>query len=154
MAFWNNLKTIRGERAMSIEDLADKLHIEPEEVERWETGETSPTLHQMIGISDALGTTMGMLLADETSLSDLNQYILSQYSEAYAEIGKIEFPEEEFERYQWLKGVKSGLAMVEGWILKNINTENPLHDILKDAKLKNIGDAGKAGQEEKCEQKK
>lgn len=53
--FARNLFSLRMERKLSVEDLATRLGVTPEQVCEWECARTSPTVEQMLRLSRVYG---------------------------------------------------------------------------------------------------
>lgn len=74
--FQENLKTLRRQRGLSQQALADRLHVVRQTISKWERGVSVPDAELLIRLAEELDTTVADLLgetiseqADETALS-------------------------------------------------------------------------------------
>ena len=54
MEFRENLFRLRRERGLNQEQLAEKIGVSRQAVSKWETGEASPDLPNLLALADAL----------------------------------------------------------------------------------------------------
>ena len=64
MKFHEKLQTLRTMKNLSQQELAEKIHVSPEDVARWEKGGESPDLRQMVLLSDCFDITFEQLNDD------------------------------------------------------------------------------------------
>lgn len=74
--FQENLKTLRRQRGLSQQALADRLHVVRQTISKWERGTSVPDAELLIRLAEELDTTVADLLgetisqpSDETALS-------------------------------------------------------------------------------------
>lgn len=74
--FQENLKTLRRQRGLSQQALADRLHVVRQTISKWERGVSVPDAELLIRLAEELDTTVADLLgetisqpSDETALS-------------------------------------------------------------------------------------
>lgn len=86
--FQENLKTLRRQRSLSQQALADRLHVVRQTISKWERGTSVPDAELLIRLAEELDTTVADLLgetisqpSDETALSQQ----LSQLNSILAE---------------------------------------------------------------------
>ena len=60
--FGNNLYTLRKNKGMTQQDIADKLGVTNKAVSKWETGEAFPETAQLVPLADMFGVTVDDLL--------------------------------------------------------------------------------------------
>ena len=60
--FGATLKKLRMQKGFSQEDIAEKLHVVRQTVSKWENGQSSPSVEQLIQLSIVLDVTIGELL--------------------------------------------------------------------------------------------
>ena len=61
MEFRENLFRLRRERGLNQEQLAEKIGVSRQAVSKWETGEASPDLPNLLALADALDVSLDML---------------------------------------------------------------------------------------------
>lgn len=71
--FGTDLKKLRMQRGMSQEDIAEKLYVVRQTVSKWENGQSSPSVEQLIQLSTVLDVTIGQLLERNDKVTS-NQY--------------------------------------------------------------------------------
>lgn len=62
--FNTNLKTIRKERGLSQEALAERLNVVHQTISKWENGLSVPDAEMLIRLAEVLETTVAVLLGD------------------------------------------------------------------------------------------
>ena len=60
--FGNNLYTLRKNKGMTQQEIADKLGVTNKAVSKWETGEAFPETAQLVPLADMFGVTVDDLL--------------------------------------------------------------------------------------------
>ncbi len=92
MIFMENLgitiKNLRKEAGLTQADLAEKLHISPQTVSRWEIGEGEPSLELACSLAKVLGVSVNRLVSFNITDSELFERVSSYV----AEIGEEELP--------------------------------------------------------------
>ena len=66
MSFADNLKTIRKDKKLSQEDLAELLDVSRQAVSKWEQGMGYPEVEKLLLLSDHLNVSLDRLMAAET----------------------------------------------------------------------------------------
>lgn len=61
MEFRENLYRLRREQSLNQEQLAEKIGVSRQAVSKWETGEASPDLPNLLALADALGVSLDTL---------------------------------------------------------------------------------------------
>ena len=74
MHFAGNLRTIRKERGLSQEDLAELLHVSRQAVSKWEQGLGYPEMENIITLAKALDVSLDYLIAGKTDHAKPQQH--------------------------------------------------------------------------------
>lgn len=69
MQLGNNISTLRKEKGLSQEKLAEKVKVTRQTISNWELGETSPNPEQLILLSKTLNKSIDELVGNEIELS-------------------------------------------------------------------------------------
>ena len=69
MQLGNNISTLRKEKGLSQEKLAEKVKVTRQTISNWELGETSPNPEQLILLSKTLNKSIDELVGNEIALS-------------------------------------------------------------------------------------
>ncbi len=64
MTMAEKILSLRTERGMSQDDLAEKLEVSRQSVSKWETGQSTPDLDKIIRLADLFGLTVDELVRD------------------------------------------------------------------------------------------
>ena len=64
MAFAENLLNARKRKGLSQEKLAEMLHVSRQAVSKWETGESTPDMDNLLRLREALGISLDALLLE------------------------------------------------------------------------------------------
>ena len=64
MTLAEKILSLRTERGMSQDDLAEKLEVSRQSVSKWETAQSTPDLDKIIKLADLFGTTVDELVRD------------------------------------------------------------------------------------------
>ncbi len=64
MTLAEKILSLRTERGMSQDDLAEKLEVSRQSVSKWETAQSTPDLDKIIKLADLFGTTVDQLVRD------------------------------------------------------------------------------------------
>lgn len=67
MVFSERLQTLRKEKRLSQEQLAELLNVSRQAVSKWESGQTYPEIDKLIKLSDLFNITIDDLIKDKTS---------------------------------------------------------------------------------------
>ena len=77
MKFGDNLKTIRKEKNMSQEQLAEKVNVSRQSVSKWETGESYPEMNNILELCKIFNCNINDLIhTDMTDISSLDEEII------------------------------------------------------------------------------
>ena len=68
MIFAEKLKTLRKEKNISQEQLAEKIHVSRQAITKWESGNGIPDIENLIAISALFNESLDSLLSEEKSL--------------------------------------------------------------------------------------
>lgn len=90
MSFAENLRTIRKERNITQERLAEILSVSRQAVSKWESGAGYPETEKLLIISKELNVSLDYLLLDENVIQEKEE--AEEKSAAYAPSGKIAIP--------------------------------------------------------------
>jgi transcriptional regulator with XRE-family HTH domain len=74
MSFAENLQTIRKEKHISQEDLAEMIGVSRQAVSKWEQGNGYPETEKLIIISKTLNVSLDYLMLGEINISQSNKY--------------------------------------------------------------------------------
>lgn len=69
MKFQEKLYQLRKERKLSQEDLAEKIGVTRQAVQKWESGASTPDMNNLLMISDYFGVTLDQLIRDEQNIT-------------------------------------------------------------------------------------
>ena len=58
----DNIRELRKHRGLTQEELAERLHLTPQAVSRWETGKTLPDAERIIDLATALNCSADEIL--------------------------------------------------------------------------------------------
>lgn len=72
----DNIKYLRIKSNMSINDLADKMHVSSNTISNWESGEEHPNKHQVIRLSRIFHVTTDSL--NSTNIGDNRKHIITK----------------------------------------------------------------------------
>ena len=67
MTLAEKILSLRTERGMSQDDLAEKLDVSRQSVSKWETAQSTPDLDKIIKLANLFGVTVDELVRDEES---------------------------------------------------------------------------------------
>ena len=62
MLLENRLAALRKQAGLSQQDLAERLHVSRQAVSRWESGESMPTVDNLLYLSSIFGVSVDFLL--------------------------------------------------------------------------------------------
>lgn len=68
--FSENLKIFRKQKALSQEELAERLHVVRQTISKWEKGLSVPDADLLIRLAGIFETSVGVLLGDRINLDD------------------------------------------------------------------------------------
>ena len=65
MEFHNKLYTLRKQKGLSQEELANRLNVSRQTISKWEVGDSTPEMEKLIAISDLFGISLDELVMDK-----------------------------------------------------------------------------------------
>lgn len=69
-----NLKVLRKEKGISLEELAEKIGVSRQAVSKWESGDTTPDIYNCMSLANFFGITIDELVGiDELKKNNENQ---------------------------------------------------------------------------------
>jgi transcriptional regulator with XRE-family HTH domain len=81
MVFSEKLKTLRKEKNISQEQLAEKIHVSRQAITKWESGNGIPDIENLIAISALFNESIDSLLSEEKSLISKNEFLYNSRTE-------------------------------------------------------------------------
>lgn len=81
MNFSEKLKTLRKEKGISQELLAEKIHVSRQAVTKWESGIGIPDIENLIAISALFNESLDSLLSEEKSLISKHEFLYESRTE-------------------------------------------------------------------------
>ena len=104
MKFGENLKTIRKNKKMSQEELAEKVNVSRQSVSKWETGESYPEMNNILELCKIFNCKLNDLVhTDMTDISSLDEEII---------MNVVKFNEEKQKQVKSLSNVISIIAKI------------------------------------------
>ncbi len=81
MVFAEKLKTLRKEKNISQEALAEKIHVSRQAITKWESGNGIPDIENLIAISSLFNESLDSLLSEEKSLIAKHEFLYESRTE-------------------------------------------------------------------------
>lgn len=81
MNFAEKLKTLRKEKGISQEALAEKIHVSRQAITKWESGNGIPDIENLIAISALFNESLDSLLSEEKSLISKHEFLYESRTE-------------------------------------------------------------------------
>ena len=81
MTFAEKLKTLRKEKNISQEQLAEKIYVSRQAITKWESGNGIPDIENLIAISNLFNESLDSLLSEEKSLISKNEFLYNSRTE-------------------------------------------------------------------------
>ena len=81
MIFAEKLKTLRKEKNISQEQLAEKIHVSRQAITKWESGNGIPDIENLIAISALFNESIDSLLSEEKSLISKHEFLYESRTE-------------------------------------------------------------------------
>ena len=81
MNFSEKLKTLRKQKNLSQEELAEKIHVSRQAITKWESGMGLPDIGNIIAISLLFNESLDSLLNEEKSLLSKNEFLYESGTE-------------------------------------------------------------------------
>lgn len=86
MELKDKLLTLRKEKGLSQQQLADQLHVSRQSISKWELGESEPTLNNIIMLSEIFHVSTDYLLKENNESTSVQQ---SQQASTFLVIGTL-----------------------------------------------------------------
>lgn len=68
MEFHNKLYSLRKQKGLSQEELANRLNVSRQTISKWEVGDSTPDIEKLIAISDLFGISLDELVMDKATV--------------------------------------------------------------------------------------
>ncbi len=81
MNFAEKLKTLRKEKNISQEQLAEKIHVSRQAITKWESGNGIPDIENILAISSLFNESLDSLLSEEKSLISKHEFLYESRTE-------------------------------------------------------------------------
>ena len=81
MNFAEKLKTLRKQKNISQEQLAEKIHVSRQAITKWESGNGIPDIENLLAISSIFNESIDSLLSEEKSLISKNEFLYDSRTE-------------------------------------------------------------------------
>ena len=78
MEFHNKLYSLRKQKGLSQEELANRLNVSRQTISKWEVGDSTPDMEKLIAISDLFGVSLDELVMDKASVYKAESTIKSE----------------------------------------------------------------------------
>lgn len=75
MTFQEKLKTLRKQKNISQEQMAEKIHVSRQAITKWESGNGLPDIENLIAISGLFNESLDALLSEEKSLMSKHEFL-------------------------------------------------------------------------------
>jgi len=79
MKFYEKMQTLRKEKGLSQEELAEMLQVSRQSVSKWESGQTFPETDKLVTLSEIFGVTVDSLLKDVEPQADRENNVSAPY---------------------------------------------------------------------------
>ena len=81
MNFAEKLKTLRKQKGISQEQLAEKIYVSRQAITKWESGNGIPDIENLIAISALFNESLDSLVSEEKSLISKNEFLYNSRTE-------------------------------------------------------------------------
>ena len=109
MEFNNKLYELRKQKGLSQEELAGRLNVSRQTISKWEVGESTPDMDNLVSISELFGVSLDELVLDKTSEKEQPSVQVVR-SELYSDIKEHVLTDDNKKKAQ--KGLKiAGIAL-------------------------------------------
>lgn len=71
MDFNNRLYTLRKQKGMSQEELANRLNVSRQTISKWEVGDSTPDMERLVALSDLFGISLDELVLGKGQVSEI-----------------------------------------------------------------------------------
>jgi transcriptional regulator with XRE-family HTH domain len=75
MNFAEKLKTLRKQKGISQEQLAEKIYVSRQAITKWESGNGIPDIENLLAISSLFNESLDSLLSEEKSIISKNEFL-------------------------------------------------------------------------------
>ena len=109
MEFNNKLYELRKQKGLSQEELAGRLNVSRQTISKWEVGESTPDMDNLVSISELFGVSLDELVLDRTPAKEQPSVQVVR-SELYSDIKEHVLTDDNKKRAK--KGLKiAGIAL-------------------------------------------
>ena len=109
MEFNNKLYELRRQKGLSQEELAGRLNVSRQTISKWEVGESTPDMDNLVSISELFGVSLDELVLDRTPAKEQPPVQVVR-SELYSDIKEHVLTDDNKKRAK--KGLKiAGIAL-------------------------------------------
>ena len=109
MEFNNKLYELRKQKGLSQEELAGRLNVSRQTISKWEVGESTPDMDNLVSISELFGVSLDELVLDRTPSKE-QPLVQVVRSELYSDIKEHVLTDDNKKRAK--KGLKiAGIAL-------------------------------------------
>jgi len=109
MEFNNKLYELRKQKGLSQEELAGRLNVSRQTISKWEVGESTPDMDNLVSISELFGVSLDELVLDRTPAKEQPPVQVVR-SELYSDIKEHVLTDDNKKRAK--KGLKiAGIAL-------------------------------------------
>ena len=109
MEFNNKLYELRRQKGLSQEELAGRLNVSRQTISKWEVGESTPDMDNLVSISELFGVSLDELVLDRTPAKEQPSVQVVR-SELYSDIKEHVLTDDNKKRAK--KGLKiAGIAL-------------------------------------------
>ncbi|MBO4618012.1 MAG: helix-turn-helix transcriptional regulator [Lachnospiraceae bacterium] len=109
MEFNNKLYELRKQKGLSQEELAGRLNVSRQTISKWEVGESTPDMDNLVSISELFGVSLDELVLDRTPSKEQPSVQVVR-SELYSDIKEHVLTDDNKKRAK--KGLKiAGIAL-------------------------------------------
>ncbi len=152
MSFADNLQSIRKERQLSQEELAERIGVSRQAVSKWEQGSGYPETEKLLVLSQELNVSLDYLMLGETRITDSDKSLSKNIIAPTGKItiksfdgksivncykvlaSQVMFKAKSDEPQYWLIGVNNGAfwgekSIVLGWYANEEKIKKEMDDI-------------------------
>lgn len=119
MEFNNKLYELRKQKGLSQEELAGRLNVSRQTISKWEVGESTPDMDNLVSISELFGISLDELVLDRTPAKEQPSVQVVR-SELYSDIKEHVLTDDNKKRAK--KGLKIAAIALGVFILADVIT--------------------------------
>ncbi|SCX20006.1 DNA-binding transcriptional regulator, XRE-family HTH domain [Lachnospiraceae bacterium YSD2013] len=119
MEFNNKLYELRKQKGLSQEELAGRLNVSRQTISKWEVGESTPDMDNLVSISELFGVSLDELVLDRTPAKEQPSVQVVR-SELYSDIKEHVLTDDNKKRAK--KGLKIAAIALGVFILADVIT--------------------------------